>query len=65
MEALAAQDSRRVRSPEGYRPGLDWHDVRGRAGREDGGNVNHAEADAIVQLLTGMIRERYATPTVP
>jgi superfamily I DNA and/or RNA helicase len=55
---IAAQDSRHARWPDGYRPGLDWHDVRGRAGREDGGNVNHDEAEAIVQLLTGMIRER-------
>ena len=61
---IAAQDSRRVRWPDGYRPGLDWHDVRGRAGREDGGNVNSAEADAIVQLLTGMIRERGFTGSI-
>jgi len=55
---IAAQDSSRARWPDGYRPGLDWHDVRGRAGREDGGNVNHDEADAIVRLLAGMIRDR-------
>ena len=32
--------------------------MRGRPTREDGGNVNHAEADAIARLLTEMIRER-------
>ena len=46
------------RAPDGYKPGLSWHDVRGRPTREDGGNVNHAEADAIARLLTEMIRER-------
>jgi very-short-patch-repair endonuclease len=55
---VAAQDNRRTRWPEGYRPGLAWHDVRGRATREDGGNVNHDEADAILGLLIGMVRER-------
>jgi very-short-patch-repair endonuclease len=63
-QLIAAQDSRRARWPDGYRPGLDWQDVRGRAGREDGGNVNHDEADAIVQLLTGMIRERGFTGSI-
>lgn len=52
----AAQSERRA--PDGYRPGLAWHDVRGHPAREDGGNVNHAEADEIVRLLTAMIRER-------
>ncbi len=61
---IAAQDSRRARWPDGFRPGLDWHDVRGRAGREDGGNVNRDEADAIVRLLSGMIRERGFTGSI-
>jgi very-short-patch-repair endonuclease len=55
---IAAQNSRRARWPDSYRPGLHWHDVRGRATREDGGNVNHDEAAAIVHLLIGLIRER-------
>lgn len=50
------QDPRRARAPDGYKPGLAWHDVRGRAAREDGGSVNHAEADAIVGVLADMIR---------
>jgi hypothetical protein len=53
---VAAQTERRA--PDGYKPGLAWHDVRGRPAREDGGNVNHAEAGAILQLLTEMIRAR-------
>ena len=55
---LASQDPRRVRLPNGYAPGIAWHDVPGQASREDGGSVNHAEADAIVAALTEMIRER-------
>jgi very-short-patch-repair endonuclease len=55
---VAAQDGRKARWPDGYKPGLGWHDVQGRPTREDGGNVNHAEADEVVRLLIGMIRER-------
>lgn len=53
---VAAQDPRGVRIPGGFKPGLAWHDVPGRATREDGGSVNHPEAEAIVQVLTRMIR---------
>lgn len=61
---LASQDPRRLRLPEGFKPGLAWHDVPGRATREDGGSVNHAEADAIVLVLTEMIRERGFTGSI-
>jgi very-short-patch-repair endonuclease len=61
---VASQDERKARWPDGYKPGLAWHDVRGRATREDGGNVNHAEADAIVRVLTEMLRERHFTGTI-
>jgi very-short-patch-repair endonuclease len=61
---VASQDERKARWPDGYKPGLAWHDVRGRATREDGGNVNHAEAEAIVQTLTAMIRERHFTGSI-
>ena len=61
---VAAQDERKARWPDGYKPGLAWHDVRGRPTREDGGNVNHAEADEIVRLLVGMIRERHFTGSI-
>lgn len=55
---LTSQDPRRVRLPNGYAPGIAWHDISGQASREDGGSVNHAEADAIVAALTEMIRGR-------
>jgi very-short-patch-repair endonuclease len=61
---VASQDERKLRWPSGYKPGLAWHDVRGRATREDGGNVNHAEADAIVRVLKEMIRERQFTGSI-
>jgi very-short-patch-repair endonuclease len=61
---VAAQDERKARWPDGYKPGLAWHDVRGRPTREDGGNVNHAEADEIIRLLVGMIRERHFTGSI-
>jgi len=55
---LAGQDPLRVRLPNGYSPGIAWHDVPGQASREDGGSVNHAEADAIATALREMIRGR-------
>lgn len=39
------------RPPKGYKPGVSWEDVAGQTRREDGGNVNPAEADHIVALL--------------
>jgi very-short-patch-repair endonuclease len=61
---LPSQDPRRVRLPNGYKPGIAWHDVPGQASREDGGSVNHSEADAILQVLTEMIRERGFTGSI-
>jgi very-short-patch-repair endonuclease len=61
---IGCQDESKARWPDGYKPGLAWHDVRGRTTREDGGNVNHAEAEAIVQILTEMIRGRQFTGSV-
>jgi len=53
---LASQDPRRVRLPNGYTPGIAWHDIAGQASREDGGSVNYAEADAIVGTLVQMVQ---------
>lgn len=61
---LPAQDPGRVTIPTGYKPGLGWLDVPGRATREDGGTVNHAEAKAVVKVLTEMIRERGFTGSI-
>ena len=52
---VAARDDRTLRWPNGYKPGLAWHQVSGNPSREDGGNVNHAEADAVVLLLKEML----------
>lgn len=38
--------------PKSYRPGLHWEDVRGPAGRVDGGNINEAEAEWIAARVT-------------
>ena len=55
---VASRDEDTLRRPTGYRPGLAWHDVRGRAVREDGGNVNHEEAQAVVDLVVDWVRLR-------
>ena len=59
-----AQAPGRVTIPTGYKPGLGWLDVPGRIEREDGGPVNRAEAEAVVKVLTGMIRERGFTGSI-
>jgi very-short-patch-repair endonuclease len=61
---VASQDPRGVRIPLGFRPGLAWHDVQGRATREESGSINIAEADAIVQVLTRMIRDGKFTGSI-
>ena len=55
---VAAHDERRARWPDGFKPGLDWLDVQGRPSREDGGNVNHAEAEAVTRQVSEMVRKR-------
>ena len=44
--------------PRDYKPGLEWHNVKGRPGREEDGNINVIEADTIVNLVVDMVRER-------
>lgn len=48
---IARRDEAALCPPGGYRPGLAWEDVPGEASRQDGGNVNTAEARRIVELL--------------
>lgn len=43
--------------PRGYRPGLHWQDVRGPCAREDGGNINRAEADWVSARIASLARE--------
>jgi very-short-patch-repair endonuclease len=45
------------RAPQGYRPGLHWEDVRGPCAREDGGNINRAEAEWIAARLATLAGE--------
>jgi very-short-patch-repair endonuclease len=47
-----------LRLPRDYKPGLAWHDVKGRPSREEGGNVNVIEANAVVDLVLDMVRQR-------
>ena len=55
---LSSQDPGRVRLPNGFASGISWNDVPGHTSREDGGSVNHAEADAIVATLIKIIRSQ-------
>ena len=55
---VPAHDERKARWPDGFKPGLDWLDVQGKPTREDGGNVNEAEAEAITRQISEMIRQR-------
>lgn len=55
LQARRAEDS--FRPPRGFRPGLHWQDVTGPCSREDGGNVNRAEAAWIAGRLADLARE--------
>jgi hypothetical protein len=54
LRARRADDQ--FRSPRDFRPGLHWQDVRGPSGREDGGNVNRAEAEWIARRIAALVR---------
>ena len=52
---VAQRTDEEFQPPRDYRPGLHWEDVRGQTGREDGGNINRAEAEFIlarIRILT-------------
>jgi very-short-patch-repair endonuclease len=53
----ARRSDESFRCPRGFRPGLHWQDLRGPCGREDGGNVNRAEADWIARRIAQLARE--------
>jgi superfamily I DNA and/or RNA helicase len=54
---VARREADDLRLPRAYKPGLGWHDVKGRPSREDGGNVNLIEAGAVVDLVVDMVRQ--------
>jgi very-short-patch-repair endonuclease len=45
------------RPPGAYKPGLHWEDVRGTPARDDGGNINRAEAEHIVARLVALAQD--------
>ncbi len=53
----ARRDDDEFRAPRDYRPGLHWEDVRGACAREDGGNINRAEAEWITQRVLSLASE--------
>jgi very-short-patch-repair endonuclease len=55
LRARRSEDE--FRAPQSYRPGLHWEDVRGTCAREDGGNVNRAEAEWIAGRLASLASE--------
>lgn len=50
--------------PTGYKPGLGWEDVQGRALREDDGTVNPDEAARIAEILKRLAADPSFTGTV-
>lgn len=50
--------------PAGYKPGLGWEDVQGRAQREDDGTVNSDEAVRIAQILKRLAADQTFTGSV-
>ncbi|WP_439573835.1 AAA domain-containing protein [Phreatobacter sp.] len=53
----ARKDDDDFHAPRSYRPGLHWEDVRGACAREDGGNINRAEAEWIAQRIMSLAGE--------
>ncbi len=51
---VARRSDEDLGGPRDYRPGLHWENVQGQTGREDGGNVNRAEAEAVVARLAAL-----------
>ena len=52
------------KSPKDYKPGISWDNVPGQVSREDGGNVNIAEARRIGALLRALADDRDFKGTV-
>ncbi len=50
--------------PTGYKPGLGWEDVQGRALREDDGTLNPDEAIRIAEILKRLAADQSFTGTV-
>lgn len=53
---VARREDDDLKVPRDYKPGLEWRDVKGRPGLEDGGNINAIEADAVVALIVELVR---------
>lgn len=49
------RDEHHLRPVPGYRPGLHWFDVKGQARRDDDGNFNSAEADAVAAQIEALV----------
>lgn len=62
LRARRSEDD--FRAPREYRPGLHWQDVTGTCAREDGGNVNRAEAEWIAGRLAELAAETEFDGTV-
>ncbi|WP_296644364.1 AAA domain-containing protein [Roseinatronobacter sp.] len=54
---IARRSGEEFQPPDGYKPGVHWQDVKGAVQREDGGNINRAEAEWIVQRLVQLSKE--------
>jgi very-short-patch-repair endonuclease len=61
---VARREDDDLKLPRIYKPGLHWHDIKGRASREEGGNINVIEADAVIDLVADMVRHRAFEGTI-
>ena len=50
--------------PRGWKAGIAWRDVRGHARRVEGSIANEAEADAVVTLVSELVRDRAYEGTI-
>jgi very-short-patch-repair endonuclease len=54
---VARREDDDFRPPTAYKSGLHWEDVRGTPTREDGGNINRAEAEHIIAKLVALTKD--------
>lgn len=61
---VARRDDESVAAVPGYKPGLEWVHVEGRASRLDDQNVNIAEAEEVVRRVVRLARDTAFSGTV-
>ena len=55
---IGRREDENFKAPKGYKPGIAWEDVTGRAVRKDGGTINLAEASEITKIVRHIANDK-------